>query len=343
MFTFIWGRLLEDVGDMFKSPKLQQNPMHHCLQGIYLDHRRIERILLSHTEPMTFDISCSLARPCQVFFDWRHWVIWRVGQGLQKRKTQWLLLRASMDWIWTTSMSGLLGWNPATIGFDPNLFTSKAPNWPKKRSLWISELIRAFVVFSALKKQVPSPIYYPRLDWNPSYLYLMGDFITYIISIYIYTHYRTQSFDCLSSLEMSWGGVDADSDASSAHHTMLPVWLRAWRSWHQPWNSFSQQRTAAMNEGLMGNAVEQCKIKRWKQKCGTESSYVKFIECLYFWQLKEFTFDSSCRVFFLGGGFLWRLPSGRKWGSARTPEDLSCHSSLRKRAMSWCQNKSSSF
>lgn len=125
---------------------------------------------------------------------------------------------------------------------------------------------------------------------------------------------------------MSWGGVDADSDASSAHHTMLPVRLRVW---------------SCKNEGLMGNAVEQCKIKRWKQKCGTESSYVKFIECLYFWQLKEFTFDSSCRVFF-GGGFLWRLPPGRKWGSARTPEDLSCHSSLRKRAMSWCQNKSSS-
>ena len=66
---------------------------------------------------------------------------------------------------------------------------------------------------------------------------------------------------------------------------------------------FLNKETAAMNEGLMGNAVEQCKIKRWKQKCGTESSYVKFIECLYFWQLKEFTFDSSCRFLFLGGDF----------------------------------------
>lgn len=39
-------------------------------------------------------------------------------------------------WIWTTSMSGLLDcWNPATIGFDPNLFTSKAPIDQKKSAV----------------------------------------------------------------------------------------------------------------------------------------------------------------------------------------------------------------
>ena len=182
MFTFIWGGLLEDVEDMFKSPKLQQNPMHHCLQGVYLDRRRIERILLSHTEPMIFDISCSLARPCQVFFDWH--LQWFGVLGRASHANPMASAQSFNGWIWTTSMSGLLDcWNPAmTIGFDPN-FTRKRQL--TKKTLWISELIRA-TLFSRPKKQVPSPIYYPRLDWNPSYSYPMGDFITYIIYIYIH-------------------------------------------------------------------------------------------------------------------------------------------------------------
>ena len=228
--------------------------MHHCLQGVYLDHRRIERILLSHTEFMIFDISCSLARPCQVFFDWRHWVIWRVGQGLQKRKPngfcselQWM----DMDDL-HVPIAGLL--ESSDHWFRSQPFHQKAPNWPKKKALWISELIRA-TLFSRPKKK-KFHLQFTTQDWIEihQFMYLMGDFITYnnlytlqgtnispqncilkmiflfprwdmLIPWRVYTHYRTPSFDCLSSLEMSWGGVDADSDASSAHHTMLPVWL----------------------------------------------------------------------------------------------------------------------
>ena len=132
VYFFFWGRLLEDVEDMFKSPKLQQNPMHHCLQGVYLDRRRIERILLSHTEPMIFDISCSLARPCQVFFDWR--LQWFGVLGRASHANPMASAQSFNGWIWTTSMSGLLDcWNPAmTIGFDPN-FTRKRQLTQKKR------------------------------------------------------------------------------------------------------------------------------------------------------------------------------------------------------------------